>query len=121
MSVAKLIEHAYFVLQESEYEWWARGLRRWWQRGKNRVYAFWIVSLATSLVVFTSLTTNYLNWDRISDDFMPTNELSRAFLASFILVMDLMIVMQVRLVPASQDNGRIVLPPPPFILRDFVP
>lgn len=50
-----------------------------------------------SIVVATAITTDYLNWDEISKDFMPTNEISRAYLASFILVMDLMIVMQVSL------------------------
>lgn len=48
-----------------------------------------------SIVVATAITTDYLNWDEISRDFMPTNEVSRAYLASFILVMDLLIVMQV--------------------------
>ena len=48
-----------------------------------------------SVVVATAITTDYLNWDEISSDFMPTNEVSRAYLASFILVMDLLIVMQV--------------------------
>jgi len=48
-----------------------------------------------SVVVATAITTDYLNWDEISSDFMPTNEISRAYLASFILVMDLLIVMQV--------------------------
>ena len=50
-----------------------------------------------SAVVATAITTDYVNWDEISKDFMPTNELSRAYLASFILVMDLFIVMQVQL------------------------
>lgn len=48
-----------------------------------------------SAVVATAITTDYVNWDEISKDFMPTNEISRAYLASFILVMDLFIVMQV--------------------------
>ena len=48
-----------------------------------------------TIVVATAIGTDYLDWDKISRDFMPTNELARAFLASFILVMDLMIVMQV--------------------------
>lgn len=48
-----------------------------------------------SIVVATAITTDYLNWDEIGRDFMPTNEVSRAYLASFILVMDLLIVMQV--------------------------
>ena len=42
------------------------------------------------------ITTDWINWDEMNHDFMPTNEVSRAFLASFILVMDLLIVMQVR-------------------------
>ncbi|EDO31897.1 predicted protein, partial [Nematostella vectensis] len=81
-------------VQEDQYEWWSRGLRRWWRRGLNRVYTFWGVAFTMTVIVCTAITTDYLDWDRISDDFMPTNELSRAFLASFILVMDLMIVMQ---------------------------
>ena len=58
--------------------------------------AFWALAGGMTVVVATAVSTDYLNWDRISRDFMPTNELSRAFLASFILVMDLMIVVQVR-------------------------
>ena len=50
-----------------------------------------------SIVVATAISTDYVNWDEISRDFMPTNEVSRAYLASFILVMDLFIVMQVQL------------------------
>ena len=57
-----------------------------------------------SVVVATAITTDYVNWDEISRDFMPTNELSRAFLASFILVMDLMIVMQV---PFTISNNEL--------------
>ena len=81
--------------QEDHYPQWSPALRRFWRRGRNRVYAFWFVSFSMSAVVATAITTDYLNWDEISRDFMPTNELSRAFLASFILVMDLFIVMQV--------------------------
>lgn len=50
-----------------------------------------------TIVVSTAISTDYVNWDRLNRDFVATNELSRAFLASFILVMDLLIVMQVRL------------------------
>jgi len=60
-----------------------------------------------SAVVATAITTDYLNWDEISRDFMPTNELSRAFLASFILVMDLFIVMQVQLIPLKKGQENI--------------
>lgn len=50
-----------------------------------------------TIVVSTAISTDYVNWDRLNRDFVATNELSRAFLGSFILVMDLLIVMQVRL------------------------
>lgn len=48
-----------------------------------------------TIVVSTAISMDYVNWDRINRDFVASNELARAFLASFILVMDLMIVMQV--------------------------
>ena len=81
--------------QEEQYPDWSPGLRAFWRRGRNRVYAFWFISFSMSVVVATAITTDYLNWDEIGRDFMPTNEISRAYLASFILVMDLLIVMQV--------------------------
>ena len=71
------------------------------------MYAFWFISFSMSAVVATAITTDYLNWDEISRDFMPTNELSRAFLASFILVMDLFIVMQVQLIPLTKGQENI--------------
>ena len=49
----------------------------------------------SSFVVIFVIATDYIQWDKLNRDFLPTNELSRAFLASFILVMDILIVMQV--------------------------
>ena len=46
-------------------------------------------------VVATGIISDFVRWDSLNRDFVSTNELSRAFLASFILVMDLLIVMQV--------------------------
>ena len=51
--------------------------------------------VVSSFVVIFVIATDYIQWDKLNRDFLPTNELSRAFLASFILVMDIMIVMQV--------------------------
>ena len=82
-------------LQGVQYARWAPALRRFWKQGLNRVYAFWFVFVAMTIVVSTAISTDYVNWDRLNRDFVASNELSRAFLASFILVMDLMIVMQV--------------------------
>lgn len=52
--------------------------------------------VAATAVVATGIISDFVNWDTLNRDFVSTNELSRAFLASFILVMDLLIVMQVR-------------------------
>ena len=56
---------------------------------------FWLVLFVATAIVATGITTDFVNWDKLNRDFVSTNELSRAFLASFILIMDLMIVMQV--------------------------
>lgn len=60
-----------------------------------------------SIVVATAISTDYVNWDEISRDFMPTNEVSRAYLASFILVMDLFIVMQVQPVCSLTTESKV--------------
>lgn len=82
------------MLQEKLYPGWARPVRKWWKAGYHRIILFWIVVVVTSFVVIFVIATDYINWDKLNHDFLPTNELSRAFLASFILVMDFLIVMQ---------------------------
>lgn len=52
-----------------------------------------LVSL-TSVVVLV-ISTDWISWDHLNRGFLPSDEVSRAFLASFILVFDLLIVMQV--------------------------
>jgi len=94
------------MLQEKLYPGWARPIRNWWKKGWNRIILFWFVVFITSFAVIFVIATDYIQWDKLNRDFMPTNELSRAFLASFILVMDLLIVMQVR---NYSYNMRIVL------------
>ncbi|MEE6480799.1 hypothetical protein FKM82_012674 [Ascaphus truei] len=47
----------------------------------------------TSAVVLV-ITTDWISWDKLNRGFLPSDEVSRAFLASFILVFDLLIVMQ---------------------------
>ena len=50
---------------------------------------------ATTFVVVFIIATDYINWDRLNHGFLPSNELTRSFGASFILVMDILIVTQV--------------------------
>lgn len=84
------------MLQEKLYPNWAVGARRWWTTGYRRIILFWtITTVATFIVVFV-IATDYIQWDKLNRDFLHSNEASRAFLASFILVMDIFIVLQVR-------------------------
>ena len=85
------------MLQEKLYPHWAKLPRKWWNGngGWNRIILFWVMVVAASTVVISVISTDVISWDRLNRDFMPTNEVSRSFLASFILVMDLLIVMQV--------------------------
>jgi len=82
------------MLQERFYPEWARGARRWWNRKYNRIILFWCMALAATVIVIMVISTDWIKWDSINASFLATNELSRSFLASFILVMDLLIVMQ---------------------------
>ena len=87
------------MLQEKLYPHWAKLPRKWWNgnKGWNRIVLFWVMVVTMSTLVISVISTDVISWDRLNRDFMPTNEVSRSFLASFILVMDLLIVMQVGL------------------------
>ncbi|GFO26996.1 transmembrane protein 117 [Plakobranchus ocellatus] len=82
------------MLQERLYPDWARPLRKWWNTGIRRILLFWVVVASTSFVVIFVIATDYINWDSLNRDFLHSNEISRAFLASFILCLDITIVMQ---------------------------
>ena len=83
------------MLQEKLYPDWAKPGRKWWNNRYNRIILFWIIVVVSSFIVLFVIATDYINWDRLNRDFLHSNEISRAFLASFILVMDITIVMQV--------------------------
>lgn len=83
------------TFQDKLYPHWNVWLRKIWKTGWTRIYLFWIVLIVATAIVATGIITDFVRWDTLNRDFVSTNELSRAFLASFILVMDLLIVMQV--------------------------
>ena len=56
---------------------------------------FWAVLVILTSVVASAIISDFINWDTLNKDFVHTSELGRGFLASFILVMDFTIVMQV--------------------------
>ncbi|KAK6973795.1 transmembrane protein 117 [Biomphalaria glabrata] len=82
------------MLQEKLYPGWATLARKWWNTNMNRIIVFWIAVSMCSFIVLFVIATDYINWDRLNHDFLHSNELSRSFLASFILVLDITIVMQ---------------------------
>ncbi|CAL1540115.1 unnamed protein product [Lymnaea stagnalis] len=82
------------MLQEKLYPYWAKGPRRWWNTKFNRIIVFWIAVVVSSFTVIFVIATDYINWDKLNRDFLHSNEMSRSLLASFILVLDVVIVMQ---------------------------
>lgn len=98
------------MLQERLYPSWAVFPRSIWRRKWHRIIAFWTVWILATLIVATGITTDFVKWDNLNRDFVSTNELSRAFLASVILVMDLLIVMQDWDFPHFQSDIDVKLP-----------
>ncbi|XP_070567422.1 transmembrane protein 117-like [Ptychodera flava] len=98
------------MLQDKLYPGWAVRLRAFWKRGYTRIILFWVVWLIMTLIVVLIITTDWVNWDTINRDLLVSNEVSRAFLASFILVMDLLIVMQDWDFPHFESSFDIKLP-----------
>ncbi|XP_076328958.1 transmembrane protein 117-like isoform X2 [Tachypleus tridentatus] len=83
------------MLQDNLYVDWAKPARKFWRsHGQIRIFIFWAGSSIMTALVVTLIVSDWITWDLLNRDFVATSELSRAFLASFILVMDLFIVMQ---------------------------
>ncbi|XP_014664882.1 PREDICTED: transmembrane protein 117-like [Priapulus caudatus] len=82
------------MLQDKLYPSWGRSARAFWQHNHNRIILFWMVWILMTAVVLMVIITNWVDWDYLNHGFAPTCELTRAFLASSILVMDLLILIQ---------------------------
>uniref|UniRef100_A0A672ZRA2 Transmembrane protein 117 n=2 Tax=Sphaeramia orbicularis TaxID=375764 RepID=A0A672ZRA2_9TELE len=82
------------MLQDQHYPDWGKAARRFWKKGNNRIVLFWTVLISLTSVVVLVISTDWISWDNLNRGFLPSDEVSRAFLASFILVFDLLIVMQ---------------------------
>jgi len=95
MSYHYILQVTDIMLQDKLYPHWAKRVRKWWNAKYHRIILFWITIIVTSTVVVLVISTDWINWDTLNRDFLPRNELARGFLASFILVLDLVIVMQV--------------------------
>lgn len=82
------------MLQDKKYPAWGTSARAFWIKGHTRIILFWTVLFTLTSVVVLVITTDWISWDKLNRGFLPSDEVSRAFLASFILVFDLLIVMQ---------------------------
>ncbi|XP_072510384.1 transmembrane protein 117 isoform X5 [Notamacropus eugenii] len=82
------------MLQDKPYPDWGKSARAFWKKGNIRIILFWSVLFTLTSVVVLVITTDWISWDNLNRGFLPSDEVSRAFLASFILVFDLLIVMQ---------------------------
>ncbi|XP_064809082.1 transmembrane protein 117-like [Oncorhynchus masou masou] len=82
------------MLQDQHYPDWGKAARRFWKQGNHRIVLFWTVLIILTSVVLLVISTDWISWDNLNRGFLPSDEVSRAFLVSFILVFDLLIVMQ---------------------------
>ncbi|KAM8802740.1 LOW QUALITY PROTEIN: transmembrane protein 117-like [Rhynchonycteris naso] len=82
-----MLHYTGFVLTE-------KSAGAFWKKGNVRIVSFWTVLFTLTSVVVLVITTDWISWDKLNRGFLPSDEVSRAFLASFILVFDLLIVMQ---------------------------
>uniref|UniRef100_A0A4W3JXE2 Transmembrane protein 117 n=1 Tax=Callorhinchus milii TaxID=7868 RepID=A0A4W3JXE2_CALMI len=98
------------MLQDELYPDWGKTARAFWRKGYNRIVLFWSVLISLTSVVVIVITTDWISWDKLNRGFMPSDEVSRAFLASFVLVFDLLIVMQDWEFPQFMGNLEINLP-----------
>lgn len=83
------------MLQDNLYPWWAKPVRRFWHKHTTtRIVVFWAGAIVIATTVVTIILSDAIVWDSLVGRYFSTTELSRAFLASAILVMDLLIVIQ---------------------------
>lgn len=99
------------MLQEKLYPKWAPKSRKWWNTGYNRIFTFWIAVVLSFFTVVCAISIDVISWDRINGDVVHMDELSRAFFASFILILDVVLVMQVRdgCLGQRKQNGRVIV------------
>uniref|UniRef100_A0A7M5UJW0 Transmembrane protein n=2 Tax=Clytia hemisphaerica TaxID=252671 RepID=A0A7M5UJW0_9CNID len=98
------------MLQEPKYTHWMKWTRSWWTRNNIRVFLFWGICLSFGIIMITGITTDFIQWDHFNKGFHPTDELSRSFLASAILILDLIIVMQDWDFPHFSSTTNLKLP-----------
>ncbi|KAM4901518.1 TM117 protein, partial [Sylvietta virens] len=107
------------MLQDKPYPDWGKSARAFWKKGNIRIILFWTVLFTLTSVVVLVITTDWISWDKLNRGFLPSDEVSRAFLASFILVFDLLIVMQDWEFPHFMGDVEVNLPGLPSAHMQF--
>uniref|UniRef100_A0A8C4R6V3 Transmembrane protein 117 n=1 Tax=Eptatretus burgeri TaxID=7764 RepID=A0A8C4R6V3_EPTBU len=98
------------MLQDSLYPHWAKAPRVFWKKTCHRIVLFWLVWFTFTSLVILIICMEVISWDSLNHGLLPSSEVSRAFLASSILVLDLLIVMQDWQFPHFLGNVDINLP-----------
>ncbi|XP_039361096.1 transmembrane protein 117 isoform X1 [Mauremys reevesii] len=107
------------MLQDKTYPDWGKSARAFWKKGNVRIILFWTVLFTLTSVVVLVITTDWISWDKLNRGFLPSDEVSRAFLASFILVFDLLIIMQDWEFPHFMGDVDVNLPGLPYAHLQF--
>ncbi|XP_043404849.1 transmembrane protein 117 isoform X2 [Chelonia mydas] len=107
------------MLQDKPYPDWGKSARAFWKKGNVRIILFWTVLFTLTSAVVLVITTDWISWDKLNRGFLPSDEVSRAFLASFILVFDLLIIMQDWEFPHFMGDVDVNLPGLPYAHLQF--
>nr|XP_046161042.1 transmembrane protein 117-like isoform X2 [Oncorhynchus gorbuscha] len=70
------------MLQDQHYPDWGKAARRFWKQGNHRIVLFWTVLISLTSVVLLVISTDWISWDNLNRGFLPSDEVSRAFLLS---------------------------------------
>lgn len=82
-------------MQEQHYPEWGSTLRKYWRKNYVRIPIVWVIGVTITSVAITAITVDYISWDNMSMSFTAANELGRAWLSAFIVVLDALIITQV--------------------------
>lgn len=82
-------------MQEQHYPEWGSTLRKYWRKNYVRIPIVWVIGVTITSVAITAITVDYISWDNMSMSFNAANELGRAWLSAFIVVLDVLIITQV--------------------------
>jgi len=98
------------ILQDHHYPDWAAKFRKVWQRKYVRICAIWGIVIGVTAAAVTAIAVDFIEWDKMAENLAPADELGRIYLATFIIIFDLLIITQDYEFPRFKLNSHIKLP-----------